>query len=144
MKVSAGLLALAVTALRSGKVDEASSLFAQASLSTDAQELVEHLIEDNGFVASVSSAFSEQTHTIDEVVVSVSASLKAKRRAALLSDPLDADVLSVAGDEDDEEEEESGLNLDIASFDDDEEDDESSDFESESATKGSPIKLTFV
>ena len=138
MKVSAGLLALAVTALRSGKVDEASSLFAQASLSTDAQELVEHLIEDNGFSASVSSVFEAQVQNIDDVVASVSATLNANRRAALLSDPLDDDVLSVAGDE---EEEESGLDLSIAGFD---EDDEDEDFESESATKqGSPIKLIF-
>lgn len=138
MKVSAGLLALAVTALRSGKTAEASSLFAQASMSADAQELVEHLIEDNGFTASVSSAFEAQIQDIDSVVASVSASLSANRRAALLSDPLDDDVLSVAG----EEEDESGLDLSIAGFDDEEEEEE--DFESESATKqGSPIKLTF-
>lgn len=137
MKVSAGLLALAVTALRSGKTAEASSLFAQASMSADAQELVEHLIEDNGFTASVSSAFEAQIKDIDSVVASVSASLSANRRAALLSDPLDDDVLSVAG----EEEDESGLDLSIAGFDDEEEEE---DFESESATKqGSPIKLSF-
>ena len=142
MKLSASLVVMSLLALRSGRHREAAELMAQASVSSDCEELCSSLLQDNGIAMSLSSAFSDSTSGIRSVVESLSGELAPLSRQSLLSDPMDEDnLLSVAGDDD--EEDDSDIGIDVVDFEADEEDDEERVSESSEPSR-SPIKLTFT
>ena len=140
MKLSASLVVMSLLALRSGRHREAAELMAQASVSSDCEELWSSLLQDNGIAMSLSSAFSDSTSGIRSVVESLSGELAPLSRQSLLSDPMDEDnLLSVAGDDD--EEDDSDIGIDVVDF--EEEDDEERVSESSEPSR-SPIKLIFT
>ena len=142
MKLSASLVVMSLLALRSGRHREAAELMTQASVSSDCEELCSSLLQDNGIVMSLSSAFSDSTSDLRSVVESLSGELAPLSRQSLLSDPRDEDnLLSVAGDDD--EEDDSDIGIDVVDFEADEEDDEERVSESSEPSR-SPIKLTFI
>lgn len=142
MKLSASLVVMSLLALRSGRHREAAELMAQASVSSDCEELCSSLLQDNGIAMSLSSAFSDSTSDLRSVVESLSGELAPLSRQSLLSDPMDEDnLLSVAGDDD--EEDDSDIGIDVVDFEADEEDDEERVSESSEPSR-SPIKLTFI
>ena len=142
MKLSASLVVMSLLALRSGRHREAAELMTQASVSSDCEELCSSLLQDNGIVMSLSSAFSDSTSDLRSVVESLSGELAPLSRQSLLSDPMDEDnLLSVAGDDD--EEDDSDIGIDVVDFEADEEDDEERVSESSEPSR-SPIKLTFI
>lgn len=142
MKLSASLVVMSLLALRSGRHREAAELMAQASVSSDCEELCSSLLQDNGIAMSLSSAFSDSTSDLRSVVESLSGELAPLSRQSLLSDPMDEDnLLSVAGDDD--EEDDSDIGIDVVDFEADEEDDEERVSESSEPSR-SPIKLTFT
>ena len=140
MKLSASLVVMSLLALRSGRHREAAELMAQASVSSDCEELCSSLLQDNGIAMSLSSAFSDSTSDLRSVVESLSGELAPLSRQSLLSDPMDEDnLLSVAGDDD--EEDDSDIGIDVVDF--EEEDDEERVSESSEPSR-SPIKLIFT
>ena len=142
MKLSASLVVMSLLALRSGRHREAAELMAQASVSSDCEELCSSLLQDNGIAMSLSSAFSDSTSDLRSVVESLSGELAPLSRQSLLSDPMDEDnLLSVAGDDD--EEDDSDIGIDVVDFEADEEDDEERVSESSEPSR-SPIKLIFT
>ena len=139
MKISAGLVALSISALRDGNYDEAAAFFSQAAAAPDVSELMSELTEGNEFAHSLSQSISSDGADLKTVVQSLSSSLASERHQELLSDPYEEDVLSVAEDDDDEEDSVAGMG--IIDFEDDEEDDDSSE---SCSSVSSPITIEFA
>lgn len=141
MKLSASLIAMSISALRSGRMQDAAELFSQAAVAPDANELISILVADNEVACSLSSAVIAPELELRDVIDSLSAELVNADRRSKTSDPLE-DVLSVAGDESEDDDDQ--IDLSILDFD-EEDEDEVGDFESESSdVPKSLISLTFT
>lgn len=139
MKVSASLIAMSISALRSGRVQDAAELFGQAALSSDVGDFIASLVEDNEVACSLSSAVLAPETELSEVIKSLSSELSRIDRSHKMSDPLE-DILSVADDDSDDEDQ---IDLGVVDFE-SEDDDAEENFESESSdVQRSQIKLTF-
>lgn len=140
MKVSASLIAMSISALRSGRTQDAAELFSQAALSFDAPELIASLVEDNEVACSLSSSVLAPESELSDAIKSLSSELSRIDRSHKMSDPLE-DILSVADDDSDDDDQ---IDLGVADFDQDDEETSAEDFESESSdVPRSQIKLTF-
>lgn len=141
MKVSASLIAMSISALRSGRTQDAAELFSQAALSFDAPALIASLVEDNEVACSLSSSVLAPESELSDAIKSLSSELSRIDRSHKMSDPLE-DILSVADDDSDDDEDQ--IDLGVADFDQDDEETSAEDFESESSdVPRSQIKLTF-
>ena len=138
MKLSASLIAMSISALRSGRVQDASELFSQAAYADDAPELIAALVDNNEVACSLSSSVLAPESELGEVINSLSSELSRTGRLSKMSDPLE-DILSVADDDSDDDDQ---IDLGVLDFED--EDEEADDyFESESSdVQRSLIKLT--
>ncbi len=140
MKLSASLIAMSISALRSGRVQDAAELFSQAAHADDAQALIASLVEDNEVACSLSSAILAPESELGDVIKSLSSELSQAGRLSKMSDPLE-DILSVADDDSDDDDQ---IDLGVLNFEDEDEDEDTDDsFESESSdVQRSLIKLT--
>lgn len=139
MKLSASLTAMSLSALRSGRVQDAAELLSQAAFADDAQALIASLVDDNEVACSLSSAILAPESELGAVIDSLSSELSRIDRLSKMSDPLE-DILSVADDDSDDDDQ---IDLGVLDFEDEEEEVDDS-FESESSdVQPSLIKLTF-
>ena len=138
MKLSASLIAMSISALRSGRVQDASELFSQAAYADDAPELIAALVDNNEVACSLSSSVLAPESELGEVINSLSSELSRTGRLSKMSDPLE-DILSVADDDSDDDDQ---IDLGVLDFEDEDEEADDS-FESESSdVQRSLIKLT--
>lgn len=135
MRVSAGLLALAISALRNGDTESAAKFVCEAADSPDISAL---LTEMTGieYQASTSSVAGSLDHALE-----VNLQQDLSRRAQMLSDPVDDSILSIADDGVDEDEGDDTIRLSLVDLDAEDEDDES---ESTASTSSTPIVLTLT
>lgn len=139
MKLSASLIAMSISALRSGRVQDASELFSQAAYADDAPELIAALVDNNEVACSLSSSVLAPESELGEVINSLSSELSRTGRLSKMSDPLE-DILSVADDDSDDDDQ---IDLGVLDFEDEDEEADDS-FESESSdVPRSLIKLSF-
>ena len=139
MKLSASLIAMSISALRSGRVQDASELFSQAAYADDAPELIAALVDNNEVACSLSSSVLAPESELGEVINSLSSELSRAGRLSKMSDPLE-DILSVADDDSDDDDQ---IDLGVLDFEDEDEEADDS-FESESSdVPRSLIKLSF-
>ena len=136
MRISAGLVALSISALRDGNYEEAASFFSQAAAAPDVSELMSDLTDGNEFAHSLSSSLSSDVAELKTVIASLSSSLASERHQELLSDPYEEGVLSVADDDEEDEDDETGIG--IIDFEDDDDEEESI------SSVSSPITIEFV
>ena len=126
------MLALALTQLRQGKLDEASTLFASVASSNDLGEVISALSGSDIEVGDVKYVAKDK----------VTASLRRGVNRAMLSDDLSDHKFGVS-ESDDEDLDEDGEDISLSPLTDldlDEEDDE--DYESDSSTSvSSPIRF---
>lgn len=137
MKISAGLVALSISALRDGNYDEAAAFMSQAAAAPDVSELMTDLTDGNEFAHSLSQSISSDVADLKAVIASLSSSLASERHQELLSDPYEEGVLSVADDDEDEDNE---TGIGIIDFEDDDDEDDSSESRS---SVSSPITIVF-
>jgi hypothetical protein len=138
MKLSASLIAMSISALRSGRVQDAAELFSQAAHADDAPELIATLVDNNEVACSLSSAILAPESELGDVIDSLSSELSRAGRLSKMSDPLE-DILSVADDDSDDDDQ---IDLGVIDFEDEDEEADDS-FESESSdVQRSLIKLT--
>lgn len=141
MKISAGLVALSISALRDGNYDEAAAFLSQAADAPDVSELMTDLTDGNEFAHSLSQSISSDVADLKTVIASLSSSLASARHQELLSDPYEEGVLSVADDDEDDEDDVTGMGI-IDFEDDEDEDDDASSVSSSSVS--SPITIEFT
>lgn len=137
MKISAGLVALSISALRDGNYNEAAAFMSQAAAAPDVSELMTDLTDGNEFAHSLSQSISSDVADLKAVIASLSSSLASERHQELLSDPYEEGVLSVADDDEDEDNE---TGIGIIDFEDDDDEDDSSESRS---SVSSPITIVF-
>ena len=141
MKISAGLVALSISALRDGNYDEAASFLSQAAASPDVDELMTDLTDGHEFASSLSQSLSSDVADLKTVIASLSSGLASVRHQERLSDPYEEGVLSVADDDEEDEDNETGIG--IIDFEDDEDDEDETSSSVSTSSVSSPITIEF-